>query len=164
VITEFMKNPDAVGDTEGEYFEVYNASGGTVCLDGLGIWDDGSDSTSAGSTDVFDAGRYIVFGVNADTKTNGGITVDIEYGGSISLANGDDEIGLGDAKAPIDYVAYTDKAFPDSSGTSAQLDLETLDHKSNDDGANWCDSVTKSVSGDLGTPGAANDTCGDETD
>jgi hypothetical protein len=160
IITEFMKNPNAVGDGDGEYFEVYNASGGSVSLGGMPVWDDGSDSFTASSSDVFAAGDYIVFGTNADLKTNGGIDVDIEYGGSMSLANGDDEIGLGDTAAPIDYVAYTDAAFPDTAGASANLDPGAMDTKSNDDGANWCDSTTAiGKLGDFGTPGDANETC-----
>jgi hypothetical protein len=160
VITEIMKNPAAVDDTTpgGEWFELYNASGGTVDLNGLDLWDDDTDATTLSSADVFAARATIVLGNNADTSTNGGVTVDIEYSG-VSLANGDDEVGLGDRTAPIDHVAYTDAAFPDTSGASLSLDPGSMDVVANDDGANWCDGQTAYGVGDLGTPGAANDTC-----
>jgi hypothetical protein len=34
-----------------------------------------------------------------------------------------------------------------------------MDTKSNDLGENWCDATSTYGLGDLGTPGAANDTC-----
>ena len=49
--------------------------------------------------------------------------------------------------------------FPDPNGASMILDPSMLDATSNDDGANWCESTSALSTGDLGTPGAANDTC-----
>ena len=158
VITEIMKNPSAVSDTDGEFFEVYNSSGGSVCLDGLQIWDDGSDSTTVSSTLVIPADSYVVFGLSDDSSLNGGVTVDVVYS-SVSMANGDDEIGLGDLSSPIDYVAYTDADFPDTAGTSMALDPSAIDAASNDDPANWCDSTSVFGSGDYGTPGSENPSC-----
>jgi hypothetical protein len=130
-----------------------------VNLEGLPVWDADSDSTVVSGTTVFAADAYIVIGANADLKLNGGLPVDLVYG-SMALANGDDEIGLGDPKMPIDYVAYTSKAFPSNSGMAMGLDpAVSMDTKSNDDGANWCDQTSAYGDGDLGTPGAANDAC-----
>ena len=157
VITEIMKDPSAVGDSDGEFFEVYNASGGSVNLDGLALWDDGSDSETASSSDVFKDGEYIVFGNNIDSSANGGLTVDIEFG--MSVGNSDDEIGLGDTKSPIDYVAYNDTDFPDTAGYSMQLDAAVLSATDNDSGENWCLASTSYGDGDFGTPGSVNDSC-----
>ena len=95
VITEVMRNPKAVTDGNGEWFEVLNQSGGTVDLDGLYVYDDGSNAfTVSGALFVAD-GAYVVFGNNGTSASNGGVSVDYAYSGaSMSLGNGDDELYL----------------------------------------------------------------------
>ena len=163
IISEFMQNPAKVDDSLGEWFEVYNNSGGTLDLDGLYVADDGSDSFTVSGALLVDAGDYVVFGNNSDSKTNGGVTVDYSYGTSMALANGDDEIVLADSSklgTIYDEIAYDDGAtFPDGSGASAQLNDDTWDAGDNDDGSNWCLGTASYGDGDLGTPGADNAVC-----
>ena len=161
VITEIAKNP--VGsDSSREWWEIYNASGADVDLDGLEVVDDDGDSmTVSGSTPLYDD-TYFVFGVNDDTATNGGVTVDYEYlVGDLALANGPDELILLSGALEIDRVEYTEGEFPNVDGVGWNLDPSTLDATSNDTSTNWCSPYTiYNASGvDYGTPGSDNDNC-----
>ena len=166
VISEIMQNPSAVYDSAGEWLELYNPTGSDIDINGWTIKDNGSDShviTNSGPF-LIPAGGYLVLGVNADTTTNGGVTVAYAYGGSIVLANGDDEVVLLDGGLnEIDRVMYDGgPLFPDPTGASMALKDSLLD---NNVGDNWCTAKTAYGDGDLGTPGAANDclveVCGD---
>jgi hypothetical protein len=159
IVTEFMQNPAAVNDGDGEWFEVYNATGSLVDLDGLEISDaDGESYTVVGPLPVA-ADDYVVFGINANFLTNGGVAVDHEYTG-FNLSNSTDEIRLVHSGVLIDEVFYDNGlTFPDGNGASAQLDSAILDAGLNDDGANWCEASSSYGNGDLGTPGVANDSC-----
>jgi hypothetical protein len=108
---------------------------------------------------VIPAGGYLVLGNNADSGTNGGVSVDYAYDSSWFLSNGDDEIILLDTfSTEIDRVEYDGgPTFPDPTGASMALSDPALD---NNIGANWCTSSTPFGDGDLGTPGATND-CGE---
>ncbi len=160
IITEIMQNPAAVGDAAGEWFEVYNATATTLDLTGMIIKDLGTDSVTVGSL-LIAPGDYMVFGSNPNLAVNGGVTVDYGYGGSLSLGNADDEVVL---VAPggtiIDQVNYDGgAAFPDPNGMSMTLGPTMIDAVMNDVGGNWCTGTSAYGLGDLGTPGAANDTC-----
>ena len=47
IVTEIMKNPSAVNDSEGEYFEVYNTTGADIDMQGWDITDADGDSRAA---------------------------------------------------------------------------------------------------------------------
>jgi hypothetical protein len=159
VITEIMQNPTAASDTVGEWFEVYNASGADVDLDGLVVSDLGSNLFTVTGSLVVAADSYVVFGINDDAATNGGLAVDYAYSG-FTLSNGDDEILLSNSTGVIDEVLYDGgMVFPDPAGAAMSLDPASRDAVANDDGANWCDATTAYGDGDLGTPGAANPAC-----
>jgi len=154
VISEFMANPTAVADSAGEWFEVYNASGCEADLDGLLVYDDGSNSfTISGSLTVAD-GEHLVLGLNADSTTNGGVSVDYEYSG-FTIANTSDEIILDNGTEIIDEVWY-DATWSIAAGYTKSLDPSAYDFISNDDSANWCD--------DVGTPGSLNNACAASAD
>ena len=157
VINEIMQNPSAVGDSSGEWFELVNTTGATIDIDGWTIKDDGSDShviDNGGPLNI-PAGGYLVLGNNTDSGTNGGLTVNYNYGGSFFLANGADELVLLDAsQLEIDRVNWDGGAtFPDPNGASMSLLDTALD---NNVGDSWCTSTSAFGDGDLGTPGAAN--------
>jgi hypothetical protein len=160
VINEIMQNPAAVADSAGEWFELYNATGSDIDVNGWTIKDNGIDTHSInnGGPLIIPAGGYLLLGNNSDTATNGGVTVDYNYGGSWFLANADDEVVLLDSNSvEIDRVEYDGgPLFPDPNGASMALSDPSLD---NNDGSNWCTSSTSFGAGDLGTPGEAND-CG----
>ena len=178
VISEIMKNPCheiedpndstmticSIDDEFGEWVELYNASSADIDLQGFSLSDNGGtpDEVTVSSSLVVAAGGYVVLGANSDTASNGGVTVDYAYDwNSFKLANGDDEVSLTDANGNlIDEVIYDDGSFPDDKGVSLTLNPDTLDATSNDDGSNWCNASSEIVaSGDLGTPGTANDAC-----
>ena len=162
IVTEIMQNPAAVADGSGEWFELYNPGGSAVDIEGWTIADAGTDShvIANGGPLLVPAGGYLVLGNNADTGTNGGVTVDYSYGATFTLANGDDEIILRDVLgAEIDRVEYDGGAvWPDPTGASMILGDLLAD---NNDGTNWCTSTSGYGDGDLGTPGATNDECPD---
>lgn len=162
VITEIMKNPVALSDTAGEWFEVYNPSASVIYeLSGCTVRDDGSNSFSVGSSVTIRPGTYVTFAASAAP----GFTPDYVWS-STALGNGDDEVELVCGGTVIDRVAYTDAAFPDTVGASMQLNptlLSGAPHTSNDTGASWCDGSatynTVGASVDYGTPGAVNSAC-----
>ena len=164
VITEVMRNPKAVTDGNGEWFEVLNQSGGTVDLDGLYVYDDGSNAFTVSSALLVADGAYVVFGNNGTSASNGGVSVDYAYSGaSMSLGNGDDELYLAESSSKtvvIDDVSWNDDYYPDTEGAAATLDADYDTATENDHEGNWCDATTSYGSGDTGTPGAANDSCG----
>lgn len=166
IITEIMQNPSAVGDAAGEYFEIYNTTATAIDIDGWAIQDDGSDdhTINNGGPLMVPANGYLVLGINSDMSANGGLTVDYQYS-SYSLSNSADEVVLVCdplvAMTEIDRVDYDGGAtFPDPTGASMNLDIAAFDGTSNDMGSNWCESTISYGLGDLGTPNAANESCG----
>ena len=157
IITEIMQNPSAVGDTAGEYFEVYNTTGAPIDMLGWTITDAGTESHTITSNVVVPAMGYAVFARNADSMTNGGFTADYQYS-DIFLANGDDEVILTCDMTVIDQVFYDGGPnFPDPNGASMQLLLTAYNDTDNDVGSNWGIGVATYGDGDTGTPGSVND-------
>jgi hypothetical protein len=164
IITELMKEPAKVPDNRGEWFEIYNRTGGVVNLDGLEIFDTSvaaqTDKITVSGRLLIAAGAYVVLGRYDDLVLNGGVTLDYEYGTGHTLGNGADETFLYNGTDVIDSVFWDNGFnFPDPTGASMILNPGTLDATLNDDGANWCVSSTAYGAGDLGTPGTANDSC-----
>jgi predicted extracellular nuclease len=157
VINEIMQNPSAVSDAAGEWFELYNPTASDIDINGWTIEDNDFDShvISNGGPLTVPAGGFLVLGNNADSGTNGGVSVAYQYSG-IALANGADELVLRDGGlTEIDRVEWDGgPVFPDPTGATMALINPTLD---NNAGANWCTASTPFGAGDLGTPGAAND-------
>ena len=106
VITEIMQNPNAVFDSDGEYFELYNAETTSVNLNGWTISDNDGDSHSIVGDLIIPGEDFVVLGRNNDSNTNGGVLVDYEYAG-FDLSNSSDEIILTDTNTnEVDRVAY----------------------------------------------------------
>jgi len=155
VITEIMQNPFVLADTDGEWFEVYNAGAVPVDMNGMMIRDDGIDDhiIDNGGPLVINPGEYKVFGINATAMAAEGVTLFYQYSG-IALGNADDELQLETSEGVvIDRVAWDNGlTFPDPDGASMQWS----GNGDNADGANWSTAIAPFGSGDLGTPGAAN--------
>lgn len=155
IINEIIQNPLAVGDSEGEWFEIYNNSNGEIDIEGFIIKDNDSDSHLITEETLIAPYSYAVLGRNADTSTNGGVVISYEYS-NINLANGADEILLIDPYGnTVDSVAYDGgNTFPDPNGSTMALLNLNLD---NTIGGNWVeyDSLTYG-NGDYGTPGEPN--------
>jgi len=162
LITEFLQNPDPESDDDAEWFEIYNASGSEVELNGLVIADEGEDIVTLSSSFLLAAGGYAVFCNSADETLNGGFTPDYTYDrATMSLSNGSDELLLSNGTLTLDEVVYDDGAtFPDTKGASSSLDPTAFDAAANDIGTNWCVSSKMTFgTGQFGTPGDANESC-----
>ncbi len=159
VVTEVMANPAACSDSDCEWIEIYNASGGSVFLDGLTIEDDGSNSGSISGSAVVAADGYVVYGVGDATSWGyTDFTPDAFYGSSIAWGNSGDAVSLKNSKLTVDQSAtyISDDA---EAGISWQLG-GTPDADANDDPEDWCAGTSAiGSSGDYGTPQAANDSC-----
>ncbi|MBB4636870.1 lamin tail domain-containing protein [Longimicrobium terrae] len=166
VINEVLTNPGGtIADTNGEWFEVYNAGTLAVNLQNLVI----ADSAAAGrrpyhviaSSVSVAPGGYAVLGISADTLINGGVKVDYAYGSALSLANSLDAIKIarvyGTDTLTVDRAAYLSAAISAQNGISRELINPALDN-SNIDGANWADASVSAIygPGGRGTPKAQN--------
>ena len=161
IVTEIMQNPSSVGDGDGEYFEVYNTTDSPIDMQG---WLIKSLTISTkdhviGSTLVVPAKGYVILGINSDIATNGGVTVDYQYGSNFYLGNSSDSIALDCGGSIIDSLSWDNGAtFPDPNGKSMELATDKYTATDNDSGANWAEASSLIVTdGDLGTPGAVND-------
>jgi len=75
------------------------------------------------------------------------------------LVGGADEIVLNDADGrTLDEVDW-DGTWPIVEGTALQLDPDKVADSDNGSSSDWCLATSASISGDLGTPGEANDPC-----
>jgi cysteine-rich repeat protein len=162
IITEILKDPDAVNDPEGEWFEIFNPTAETFQLLNMIIMDDGGEQKAVDSPLTIGPSQTLVFGTNADMGTNGGVMIDFAYLDiEFVLANNNDEIVLLEpfGLMQIDRVDYRDATFPDTTGSSLSLSGSAYSPISNNIGANWCDGQTSFGAGDLGTPGVVNPDC-----
>jgi hypothetical protein len=159
VITEIMQNPSSVSDSDGEWFEIFNSGDIELDLNGWTIKDADTDNHTISSSLIINPGEYKVLGVNSNSSSNGGVTVDYQYSG-ITLANGADELVLINTNDTVfDSVAYDGGPdndggiFPDPTGASMAL---VHPDSNNNVGTNWQESTTSYGDGDLGTPGIPN--------
>ncbi len=158
IITEIMQNPNVISDANGEWFEVYNASGGDVDVLGL-IISDAFGSTTVGVSHIVPAGGFVLFGVSVDPLLNGGLDI-VWDTGSVTLSNSDDTITIANGVGALDFVGYDGgPLFPDPAGASMSLDPTAWDIVSNDVGANWCLGTGLYEANNSGTPGAPNPSC-----
>lgn len=145
-IVEIMRNPAAVSDSDGEWFELRNATPDDVDLRGWSVGDGDSDLHVIETSVVLPAGGYAVLGRSADASRNGGAVIDYAYADSVALTNDADTLSVSDQYGqPVDTVRW-DRAWLRPNGASVA---------NVPDG--WCVSGPQYGLGDLGTPGAPND-------
>jgi hypothetical protein len=155
IITEYMPNPEAVGDPQGEWFEVYATA--DVDLNGLEIgkeFGDPDDTLGAAECLAASAGDYIVFARLDDDGTNGGIP-QVDHTFSFAVSNSNSGLFLGHGGELVDEVSWTSS----SAGAATSLHPDRFDSTENDDQNAWCVAVDAYGDGDLGTPGGANPEC-----
>ena len=152
MVTEIMNNPAVLGDSVGEWFEVYNSGPDPVDMNGWTVSDNGTNTFTINASTIVPAGGYAVIGIDAAIMLLEGVTLAFDYDGT-ALANGDDEIILTNAGlVEIDRVEYDGgPVWPDLTGASMMWI-----GGDNNVGTNWVASTVPFGSGDLGTPGAAN--------
>ena len=163
-ISEFMADPDYTAAYLAEWFEVYNATTSNLDLNGMTVGSDNDTGFTVTSTLLIPAGSYKVFGVNGNTATNGGVTVDYvyDYGyasgvGDIALRRAADSIVLEYGGRTIDQVAWNNAGSWDvvrNQAHHANVGV-TGNSWANDIAENWCQYVGSGGAGWGGTPGAA---------
>ena len=163
VIDEVMRDPEAVFDEYGEWFEIHNGTETAIDLRGLEVRDDGWEAFTVVDSVLVSPGAWAVLGPDADAATNGGVEIAFSYDfGSFSLGNGADALVLAHGGTDLDAVIWDEGVtFPALAGAAMALDPAHLDAGLNDDGSSWCSAVTSYGAGDLGTPGGVNDPCGE---
>lgn len=170
LITEFMANPSAVGDANGEWFELFAAA--DFDLNGLQIGKlPPTVNETIASADCLEvkAGERVLLAQEgspadppdpADPLGNGGLPAPDWQFASYSLTNSNSGVFVAVDDAVLDEVTYAST----SDGTATQLTsaceaMAPLDPTCNDDPAMWCAAETPYGLGDLGTPRAANAAC-----
>ena len=153
VITEVMQNPNAVADSDGEWFEVMNLGTGPVDLGGWTIRDDDGDHHVIAASLPVLAGERVVLGAVGDPTRNGGVEVAYAYSTDVVLDNGWDELSLVDPDGIRSVrVRWDDgQTFPDPTGASMSI----IDAAGSvEDAQNWCIAGGSFGAGDFGSPGA----------
>ena len=157
VINEFMANPEAVVDAAGEWLEVYTSA--DFDLNGLELGESppAVDATVTGGACLpVAADSYFVLAASRDPVANGGLPrVDALLGMSLSNT-GAQGIFVGHAGQVQDAITYSSTGV----GASTALDPSKRNPADNDAAGNWCPGAASYGAGDLGTPGAANPSCG----
>ena len=158
VINEVMRDPDALSDLLGEWFEVYNNGASPVNMNGWTIRDDDFNShvITNGGPLIIGAGEYKVLCRNAAAMAGEGVTSFYEYGNDIVMGNSADELYLETAGAVVvDVIVWDDGTiWPDHTGFSMQW----TSVGDNNDGATWEDiGGPRFGTQDRGTPGTVND-------
>ena len=158
---EIMPNPSALSDTEGEWFEIYNNSDRVINLQNLILGrNDVNRHTITDSIDL-SPGSYMVFertelATDASGYTYGSGILLSNTGAVLSIFNEGTETEPG---ALIFSVDYGGTDFPNVSGASISLSPERINAADAVMGTSWCSSISVYSTGDLGTPGAVNDSC-----
>ena len=161
VITEIQANPDG-SDGNGEYIELFNASGTLLELQGLTMVSSREDGTGAsehrfGESQV-GADVYFVLG-NVPPESLPA-HVNYGYGNTLgSLRNSEAALSIQCGESVIDRVGYASTR----DGRALELDGRLVpDDESNDDPGHWCfapDTASEVFPGNFGTPGAPNSAC-----
>jgi hypothetical protein len=160
IISEFIPNPDAVSDANGEYIELFNSNSFSVDINGWKIYNASTLDLTIGSSVSISAGGFIVLGNSTNTGVNGNYTADYAYGSSVVLEEtGSDAIIItNETDTEIDKVQYDDTDWTIPSGSS--LVYTGTINDDNNIPANWIASEKRengfldaSITGDFGSPG-----------
>ncbi|MBI2890395.1 MAG: hypothetical protein HYY13_06370 [Nitrospirae bacterium] len=155
VITEFMANPSAVTDSNGEWFEVYAAS--ALDLNGLELGTTPPTvKATLSSTNCLhaEAGTHVVFSRSTDSNVNGGLP-SVQHTFTFSILNSSGGLFVGFGGSVLDAISYT----ATTEGKSTQLDPDSTSESGNDDDDAWCPGTPSYGKGDAGTPGTPNAAC-----
>ncbi|KIG13120.1 hypothetical protein DB30_00585 [Enhygromyxa salina] len=156
VISEFMANPDAVSDANGEWFEIRALAAFDLNGVELGrLFADGPLATIADPNCLAVApGDSTLIARNGDNMVNGGLpAVDVLI--SFGLTNSNSALYAGVGGVLLDQVTWVSVA----TGASTSLDPDNYDDILNDPPVAWCPATTPYGLGDLGSPGADNQQC-----
>lgn len=156
LITEFMARSQP-GSDKGEWVELFNATAGTLDLDGCMLGDDASDDYLITETLRLEPGDFVVLARSDDLLENHGLTPDYVYN-DFTLSNTEDEIILTCGPLEIDRVDFTADWVEE--GIATQLSSTAFDAVKNDLLDWWCPAtIGYGDTGKLGTPGEPNEEC-----
>ena len=143
-ITEWMANPFAVDNRDGEWVELRFDE--AADLNGVTLSDRTTNATTIENVHCLsvDRGAYVVLARDLDPDVNGGID-EVDAALTLSLNNSDEVLTLSVDDLVLDSVSY-ERSTP---GTATQIDA--LGYA--------CEALSPYGDGDLGTPGAANPLC-----
>jgi len=147
IISEFMADPSAVSDTQGEWIELYNASSRTLDLSSVTINKNTSSKSISGS---IAPNSYFVIAKSENALVPYDFTVSFS-----SLANSGGTFSIKSNGVTLHEVTYPSAI----TGKSWQLDVDSYEFY--DDFSNYCagsDAISTDNT-DLGTPKAANIIC-----
>ena len=151
LITEFLVDPKAVGDEQGEWLELYNSDTVAVNLRDWVLADLDNDRHLIATDLWIQPGQYLVLGRTDDSTINGGVSVAYAYQ-NLSLANSSDELVLlAPDGAEVDRVVWGDgTALTVKAGASLQRTALAAS-------ASWAISqdAWPGSAGDQGTPSSA---------
>jgi hypothetical protein len=149
-ISEVFADPKAVGDSDGEWFELYNPGDQDFNLNGVLLRDEGRDSHSIENDVILKPKEYAVFCKNGDSSQNGGVNCAYTYS-KFNLANESDEIIL-EKEGEIARLVYSKSTHPIKSGASMEYGSGT-----------WHFATAQFGNGDYGTPGSENSQASEPT-
>lgn len=161
LITEIMFDPVLLGDTEGEWFEIYNNTSQAVDLHQLVIRKNDTEQHIINQHFVLNAQAYAVLARSQQAVT----TPDYLYNSAISLNNTGAVIALynygtnGSNGSLICAINYGGTDFPAATGASICLSDDAHDIASAVSGVSWCESSALYNTTDKGTPGTSNGNC-----
>ncbi|RKG67558.1 lamin tail domain-containing protein [Corallococcus sp. CA054B] len=158
VLTEFMADPAAVPDAQGEWVEVLALR--EVDLNGVTLANESGSSVLESPLCLsMKAGSFAVLARGDDASLNGGLPMVLgTFAFGLGNGAGAHVLKLSAQGTVLDSVAFTNAASP---GVSSQLDARVRDATGNDAAGAFCPTpagVTYGV-GDRGTPGRENRTC-----
>jgi len=157
IISEIIQNPSSVGDTEGEWFEVYNPGSTPVDMTGWTIKDNDVDAHTIGSTLIVPANGFAVLGRNSNSSVNGNYTCDYQYDDFLLSNSADEIVILNQNDEEVDRIEYDGgPSWPDPNGYSMIFTGSATDE--NNDYNNWQTATLREptfvgTSGDKGSPG-----------
>ncbi|QRK13346.1 lamin tail domain-containing protein [Archangium violaceum] len=161
-ISEVMHSP-STGTSE--YFELTNNTNDLLNLNGLLItYKSGSGATTtfpvgSGSTPVvIDRKGTFVLAQNKDIATNGGVSANYQYDGSIAL-EGSGQFKIANGATSVEEFTYS-PLFWQTEGRAMSLSSLVVGTRANGNPWYWCDADVQLSGGDYGTPNAANSACG----
>lgn len=153
VISELLSNPSQLPDSQGEWFELFNAGEQAVDLSGCRIRRDSQEIVLPGGV-AMDPGQFLTFANSPEP----GFSPNLIYS-SLSLPNsGSHQLSLQCQDHILDVLDFDSALIASSAGHSISLSEATLATGNNDNPSDWCQ-ATISYNGDFGTPGAANPSC-----
>jgi hypothetical protein len=158
IFSEIMANPAALADNEGEWLEVYNTLSYAVNLQNLVIRRDATDVHEISESIVLEPGGYHVLARTASAVSGSPYV----YGSGITLTNTTAQLSIsnyGTDGSLIFSVTYGGTGFSVPAGASLSLNPMHLNVSGAQSGSNWCTATSAYSTGDLGTPGGANNSC-----